>query len=532
MAHDEPRIAKADAQTLPRAVAAAAGRYAERTAIEDGELRLRFDELWAQALRAARAFLGFGLKPGERVAIWAPNIWEWIVAAIGLQSVGGVLVPINTRFKGAEALHVLSKSRARLLLTVEDFLGQRYLELLQQAGPTPKELAQIVMLRGSAPGCASFSDFLAQADQIAPELVDQRIARVRPEDPLDILFTSGTTGLPKGVVTSHAQNLRAFSSWSEIVGLRPGDRYLIVNPFFHAFGYKAGWLSAILRGATILPHAVFDVARVFERIARERVSVLPGPPALYQSLLSHPELGKADLSSLRLAVTGAATIPVTLIERMRRELAFETVITGYGLTESTGVVTMCRKEDDSETIATTSGRAIPGVEVRCVDEQGGEVARGTPGEVWVRGYNVMQGYFEDPEATREAIDEKGWLKTGDIGVMDERGYLTITDRKKDMFIVGGFNCYPAEIEKMMLAHPEIAEVAIIGMPDERLGEVGMAFVVLAPGARTSVESIAQFCRERMANYKVPRAIRVVERLPTNALGKVTKFVLRQNERAE
>jgi acyl-CoA synthetase (AMP-forming)/AMP-acid ligase II len=488
-----------DSLTLPRAVEAACDRYAERTAIEDGELSLRFDELWGRALDAARAFVASGLKPGERVAIWAPNIWEWIVAAIGLEAVGGVLVPINTRFKGTEALHVLSKSRARLLLTVEEFLGQHYLELLQQAGPLPPELERIVLLRGASKGAVSFADFLARKAEIEPERVAERIARVRPDDPLDILFTSGTTGLPKGVVTTHAQNLSVFLSWSEIIGLRPGDRYLIINPFFHAFGYKAGWLSAILRGATILPHAVFDVARVFERIARERVSVLPGPPALYQSLLAHPELGRADLSSLRLAVTGAAVIPVTLIERMRRELSFETVITGYGLTESTGVVTMCRKDDDAETIAKTSGRAIPGVEVRCVDEHGDEKPRGEPGEVVVRGYNVMQGYFEDPAASREAIDEQGWLKTGDIGVMNERGYLTITDRKKDMFIVGGFNCYPAEIESLMLRHPEIAQVAVIGVPDERLGEVGLAFVVLAPGARATTESISLFCREQMAN---------------------------------
>jgi acyl-CoA synthetase (AMP-forming)/AMP-acid ligase II len=357
------------------------------------------------------------------------------------------------------------------------------------------------------------------------------LSEVRPDDPLDILFTSGTTGLPKGVVTTHAQNLRVFLSWSEIVGLVPGDRYLIVNPFFHAFGYKAGWLSAILRGATILPHAVFDVARIFERIARERVSVLPGPPALFQSLLAHPELGRADLSSLRLAVTGAAVIPVTLIERMRRELSFETVITGYGLTESTGVVTMCRQGDDAETIATTSGRAIPGVELCAVDAQGRELPPGEPGEILVRGYNVMQGYFEDPAATREAVDEQGWLRTGDIGVLDERGYLRITDRKKDMFIVGGFNCYPAEIEALMLRHPEIAQVAVVGMPDERLGEVGMAFVVLKPGASATRASIASFCREAMANYKVPRAIELVEQLPTNALGKVTKFVLRDRARS-
>jgi acyl-CoA synthetase (AMP-forming)/AMP-acid ligase II len=262
-------------------------------------------------------------------------------------------------------------------------------------------------------------------------------------------------------------------------------------------------------------------------VARERVSVLPGPPTLYQSILAHPERGRHDLSSLRLAVTGAAVIPVELIHRMRRELTFETIITGYGLTESTGVVSMCRPEDDPETIATTSGRAIPDVEVRCVDAAGREVARGQPGEIVVRGYNVMRGYLDDPAATAEAIDADGWLHTGDVGTMDARGYLRITDRLKDMFIMGGFNCYPAEIESIMLACDGVAQVAVVGVPDARMGEVGMAFVVPASGRRLEPQAIIDWCRANMANYKVPRAVEIVDALPMNATGKVTKFVLRE-----
>ena len=331
-------------------------------------------------------------------------------------------------------------------------------------------------------------------------------------------------------MTTHAQNLRAFATWSEVVGLREGDRYLVVNPFFHAFGYKAGWLSCLLRGATVLPHAVFDVPAVFARIARERISVLPGPPTLYQSILAHPERAGADLSSLRLAVTGAAAIPVELIHRMRDELGFETVITGYGLTECCGIVSMCRFDDDPETIATTSGRAIPGIEVRCVDKQGREVPRGEPGEVIVRGYNVMRGYFEDPAETAKAIDADGWLHTGDIAVMDARGYLRITDRIKDLFIVGGFNCYPAEIENLMYGSGLFAQVAVVGVPDERMGEVGVAFVVRAPGKEFTPEAAIAWCRANMANYKVPRRVEIVASLPVNAAGKVMKFELRERAR--
>ena len=313
-----------------------------------------------------------------------------------------------------------------------------------------------------------------------------------------------------------------------MVGLRAGDRYLVVAPFFHAFGYKAGWLSALIMGATILPQAVFDVSAVLARIGRDRVSMLPGPPALYQTILQSPDRAEHDLSSLRLAVTGAASIPVQLIRDMREVLGFETVITGYGLTEACGIATMCRFDDDPETIATTSGRAIPGVEVLVVDDSGAEVPRGEPGEVVVRGYNIMKGYLDDPEQTAETIDADGWLHTGDIGVMNERGYLRITDRKKDMFIVGGFNAYPAEIEHVLLTHPAIADAAVIGVPDPRLGEVGRAFVVAAAGSQVpETPELIAWCRERMANFKVPREVAVVEALPRNASGKVMKFVLRK-----
>jgi acyl-CoA synthetase (AMP-forming)/AMP-acid ligase II len=511
--------------TIPRLVFDSAERFAGLTALEEGSRSFSFPDLAREGLRWARAFLAAGLEPGERVAVWAPNTSGWIFAAIGLQMAGGVLVPLNTRFKGSEAGYILRKSRARILVTVGEFLGARYLELLR--GQELPALERRVLLSGSDPGAMVAEAFLAAGEPVREAEALRRAESVCPDDLADILFTSGTTGRPKGVMASHAQDLRGFEAWTEVIGLRAGDRYLVVNPFFHAFGYKAGWLACILRGATILPHAVFDVPAVLARLAGERVSVLPGPPAIYQSILMHPERGSYDLSSLRLAVTGAAAIPVELVRRMRAELGFETVITGYGLTEASGIVTMCRHDDDPETIATTSGRAIPGVEVRCVDPAGREVPRGEPGEVVVRGYNVMRGYFEDEAETAAAIDAEGWLHTGDIGVMDARGYLRITDRKKDMFIMGGFNCYPAEIEGMLFEHPEVAQAAVIGIPDERMGEVGMAFVVPRPGTQPKPEAIIAWCREHMANYKVPRRVEIVDALPMNAAGKVQKFLLRE-----
>jgi acyl-CoA synthetase (AMP-forming)/AMP-acid ligase II len=512
--------------TIPRLVQDSARRYAELSALEEesGTRQLSFADLGEAAIESARAFIAAGIEPGDRVAIWAPNGLDWVIAAVGLQSAGGVLVPLNTRFKGSEAAYILDKSRARILLSVGDFLGTRYFDLL--SGEALPHLERRIDLSGTDSSAEPWPDFLQRGESVPASRARERLEAVKPDDLADILFTSGTTGKPKGVMCTHEQALRGYQSWTDVVGLRKGDRYLVVNPFFHCFGYKSGWLACIMRGATCLPHAVFDVPAVLVRVAKERISMLPGTPALYQSILMHPDRDRYDLSCLRLSVTGAAAIPVELVRRMRDELGFETVVTGYGLTESCGIATMCRAEDDPETIATTAGRAIDDVEVLCVDPEGKEVPRGEPGEVVVRGYNVMKGYFDDEEQTRETIDSAGWLHTGDVGVMDERGCLRITDRVKDMYIMGGFNCYPAEIEGMLFEHPEIGQVAVIGIPDERMGEVGMAFVVPESGAAPTAEAIIEWCRERMANYKVPRRVEVVDALPMNASGKVQKFVLR------
>jgi acyl-CoA synthetase (AMP-forming)/AMP-acid ligase II len=517
----------AEWKTLPGIVAASAERYGERTAIRDGGTELTFTDLDALRRRSAAAFIAAGLKRGDRIAIWAPNIYEWILAAIGAQSLGITLVPVNTRWKGPEVAYALNLSQAKLLFTVGDFLGQDYPALL--ADQELPQLERTILLRRDAAASDADGDwqaFLAAGEAVSDAEVNALVAEVTPEDVLDIGFTSGTTGAPKGVVTTHGQNIRVFETWSGTVGLRSDDNYLIINPFFHAFGYKAGWLSAILRGALILPVLSFDLDAVMAQIERDKVTMLPGAPTIYQSLLAHPDREKYDLSSLRLAVTGAAPVPVELVNRMRKELAFEVVVTAYGLTETCGTVTICRPDDPAEIISGTSGRAMEGVEVRIVDAQGNDLAAGEPGEIWVRGYNVMQGYLDNPEATAETVTPEGWLKTGDVGVMDGDGYLDITDRIKDMFICGGFNCYPAEIENTLCSHEEIAQAAVIGMPDERLGEVACAFVVPRPGAEPEPAAIMAWCREQMANYKVPRAVHIVDALPVNASGKVLKTELR------
>jgi acyl-CoA synthetase (AMP-forming)/AMP-acid ligase II len=310
-----------------------------------------------------------------------------------------------------------------------------------------------------------------------------------------------------------------------MTGLNTDDRYLMVNPYFHQFGLKAGILACLASGAAMLPEPVFDVDRALARVADERVTVFPGAPTLYHSILDHPDRDRYDLSSLRVAVTGAADIPVELIRRVNDDLPFSTVITGYGLTE-TGTATSTSPEDDFETVATTVGRPRPGFDLRVVDGDGKDAPSGEPGEVVVKGPTVMVGYLDDPDATADALSDDGWLRTGDLGVLDERGYLRIVGRIKDMFIVGGFNVYPAEVENCLLRHPDIRQAAVIGIPDDRLGDVGMAFVVTTSADALQGAEILTWCREQMANYKVPRAIEIVDELPLNATGKVVKDELR------
>ncbi|HET6951658.1 MAG TPA: FadD3 family acyl-CoA ligase [Acidimicrobiales bacterium] len=520
-------MGETEASTIPAVVERAAARWGDREGLVDGERRLSFGDLAAAADRAARAYVAAGIEPGDRVALWAPNMGDWVIAALGAFRAGAVVVTVNTRFKGAEAAHVIRTAGARLLVTVTDFLGTDYVAVLAAAG-VPDCVERTVVLAGPVPdGALGWDDFLAAGDAVDPATVAARAAALDPDDVSTIIFTSGTTGAPKGAMLRHGASVRAYTTWCDVVGLRDGDRYLIVNPFFHTFGLNAGILACLIAGATIIPHPVFDVPSVMRRVDEERVTMLPGAPAIYQTILDHPDIDRYDLSSLRLAVTGAATVPVEMVRRMRSELTFRTIVTGYGLTESTGIATMCRHTDDPETIANTAGRPLPGLEVKAVDRDGKEVEAGQPGEVVVRGYTVMAGYFGDPAATAAAVDGDGWLHTGDVGVFDAAGNLRITDRIKDMFVVGGFNAYPAEIENMMMTHPAVGQVAVIGVPDHRLGEVGKAYVVPRAGATVDPGELLGWCREQMANYKVPRSVEVVDALPLNATGKVLKYVLRE-----
>jgi acyl-CoA synthetase (AMP-forming)/AMP-acid ligase II len=332
------------------------------------------------------------------------------------------------------------------------------------------------------------------------------------------------------VVQTHGATMTVARDWVAMTGLHHDDRYLMVNPYFHMFGLKAGILASVTAGAAMLPEPVFDAERALDVIAREQVTVFPGAPTLYQTILDHPARQDHDLSSLRVAVTGAADIPVELIRRIIDELPFDVVMAGYGLTEG-GTAAATDPGDAPDIVATTVGKARPGFELRIVDDEGNEVATGETGEVVLRGPSVMSHYLDDPQATAAVLSDDGWLRTGDLGTVDADGRLRIVGRMKDMFIVGGFNAYPAEIENALLRHPGVRQVAVIGVPDERLGEVGMAFVVLTPDASTTPDEIISWSREQMANYKAPRYVEVLDELPLNATGKVEKLVLAERAAA-
>lgn len=535
--------------TIPRLLEHAADAFGDHPAVVDESGRtVGYGELAALARHTARAFTAVGVQPGGRVAVWAPNRLEFVLALLGAQCAGAAVVPLNTRYRGREAAEVLRRSRASALVLAGGFLGTDFTAMLREGaadhaspdgsdggatggnGPVPglphlRTLVDISAGR-SSDGVLSWADFTARAEEVTPERGALIADAVRPDDLCDILFTSGTTGVPKGVMSAHRQTVGAGHAWAQGARLGPDDHYGIVNPMFHSFGYKAGLIASLTAGATVHPVSSFAPERLLALIESARISVLPGAPTLFVSLLDHPRLSTYDLSSLRFATAGAATVPDSLFRRMHEELGFDTVAQAYGLTECV-VATLSRPDEALEHVEETTGPAVPGIEIRIAGPDGKDVPTGEDGEILLRGENVMLGYFEDQRATRAAIDTDGWLRTGDVGRLDGHGCLKITDRLKDVIIVGGFNVYPAEVERALGAHPGVTESAVVEMPDVRQGSVPCAFIVPRHGATGLTEGeVIGYCRERLANFKAPRKVVFVERLPRNAAGKVLKAALR------
>ena len=514
--------------SIPNAVRITARRHSDGEAVVDGDLRLTFAALEHAMIDGVRAMIALGIGPGMRVGLWAPNSARWILAALSILGAGGILVPINTRFKGQEAAFILNRSGATALVTVTDFLGNDYLGMLRAAAPETEALQRVVVASGAAAaGALSWEDFIAAGRSVSVDRAHATIDAITPETLSDIMFTSGTTGSPKGVMLTHGQSLRAHGWLTKVLDFHAGDRYLIVPPFFHTFGYKAGWMACIVHGVTAIPQRVLDVGEVLRTIAGEKVSVLMGPPTLFSDVLDAPDREAYDLTSLRVAVASAASVPPALVQRMIDELKAEVTMSAYGLTECTSLATTTISGvDQMADVVDSVGRAALDVELRVVDESGADVPAGAAGELLIRGYNVMQGYWDDPEQTAEAVTADGWLHSGDVVIRDERGFVRIVDRKKDVVVVGGFNVYPAEVERLLGAHPRVAALAVVGVPDDRMGEVPVAFVVLRAGEVLSAKDFLAWASQRIANFKVPRRVLFVDDLPRNASMKVLKNQLR------
>jgi acyl-CoA synthetase (AMP-forming)/AMP-acid ligase II len=486
-------------ETLPSLLRAAAERFGDHPAYVQGDRTVSYAELRRLVEATSEVYVNGGVRSGDKIVLWGPNTIDWAVAALAVSYAGAVLVPVNSRYVGAEVADIVERTRASLVVVHDGFLGRNQLrELIDARVHDHAEITSLAHLTAAS----------ERAERLQHE-------DVQPDDVADILFTSGTTGRSKGAMSAHRQTIGVARAWAELGGVRQDDRYLVVNPFFHSFGYKIGIVVGLLTGCTLYPVATFDVDETMRLIESERITVFPGAPTLFQSMLNAPGRAERDLSSLRLAVTGAAVVPVVLIERMRDELGIDQVVTAFGMTEAV-VVTMCREGDSAETVATTNGRAVPGMETRIAAN----------GELLVRGDYVMLGYLDDAEATREAIDEDGWLHTGDVGSLDAEGNLKITDRLKDMYISGGFNVYPAEVEQVLARLDGVADVAVVGVPDERMGEVGRAYVVRAEGSSLTEDGVIAFARGRLANFKVPRQVAFTDALPRNLSGKVLKTELR------
>ena len=516
--------------SIPGAAQEAARRWADGEAVIDGPVRLSFTDVAEQMLSVTRSLLAIGIEPGDRIGLWAPNSAVWIPTALGILAAGAWLVPLNTRFRGDEAAYVLNKTKARVLFAPADFLGTNYFDLLADV---PGELAYLEH-RVDLPGPGSLTSpawpgFLARGNEIPLADAQARLDAIGPDDVSDIIFTSGTTGHPKGVMLRHGASLTGYQILNDNYLLRPGDTHLVPTPFFHCFGYKAGWMLSLINGASTVPIAVFDSSDILRLVEEEGVTHIPGSPTMWWAILDDPQRAERDLTSLRVGMVSAATIPEVLVHRMRDDLGLKSIISGYGLTENHALVSFNGPNSTPEQVVSTVGPVMDAIEVRIVDDDGRDVPFGETGEIWLRSFLHMNGYYDEPEATANTIVD-GWLHTGDIGCIDAQRYLKITDRKKDMFIMGGFNVSPAEVERALMEFPKIGQVSVVGMPDDYFGEVGAAFVIPKDGVELTVEEVEAYARAHLANFKVPRRVILVDSFPLNATGKVLKTELRKQLR--
>jgi HIP---CoA ligase len=528
-------------QTIAGELSAAAAGYPDDVAVRCEDDKRTFAELQRDVRRAARGLLAAGVQSGDRVALWAPNNLDAAIALLAIVVSGGIVVPLNTRYRAREVAGILGRARCRMIIAPGSFLGRSFAaEALEVAGATA-----VVSLGGHDPeGARPWPDIIAAGASVSGQELAERTEVQSGEDVVVVQFTSGTTGQPKGALLRQGPMLATAMTWADVVGMGHGDVYPVAYPLSHIGGYKTGLLTTLAARATAILFPVVTSETLVAAVSAHHPTIINGPPPVLRSLLSAVEEGRISAATrIRVAVTGSSIVPPPLLRELSRLLGVTDVINAYGLTEATGVCMMTRRGDPLELVCETVGTAIDGVQLRIasaaaapVDYSPAGAPAGTAdpdrsagtaeiGEIEVRGHNVMAGYLDDPSATAEVMDD-GWLRTGDIGWIGDDGYVRIAGRAKDMVVVGGFNVYPAEVEHVLADHPDVLEAAVVGIPDERLGEIAVAFVVPLSAAPVP-DALVVWCRDRLADFKVPRRVWIIDSLPRGAVGKIAKLDLRE-----
>ncbi|MBN6036987.1 AMP-binding protein [Amycolatopsis sp. 195334CR] len=498
--------------------------FGDRDALVDRPTgrRWTYAELGAEVDVLALGLLDHGIQPGDRVGIWAPNCAEWVLVQYACAKIGAVLVNLNPGYGRHEIEYVLNLAGVRLLISAESFKTSDYARMIAEIDCPALE--QVVLLGGDA-----WAEVLDRGRRGDPALLAKVGASLHADEPINIQFTSGTTGFPKGATLSHHNILNNGFSVGELCGYGPEDRVCVPVPFFHCFGMVMGNLAAMTHGASVvIPAPVFNARATLEAVEAERCTSLYGVPTMFIAELADPDFAAFELSSLRTGIMSGTPCPIDVMRQVVELMGMTEVTICYGMTETSPVATQTRADDSLERRVSTVGRAGPHVEIKVVDPRTGlTVPRGEAGEVCMRGYSVMIGYWDQPDKTADAIDANGWMHSGDLGVMDEHGYLNITGRIKDMVIRGGENIYPREVEEFLHTHPDIVDVQVIGVPDARYGEELMAWVRLRPGAFLDAASLRSFCEGELARHKIPRYVHLVDEFPMTVSGKVRKVEMRE-----
>ncbi|MEC1102078.1 AMP-binding protein [Bacillus paralicheniformis] len=514
----------------------------EAVVYPDRRLRYTYRQFDQLCRKVARGLMALGIEKGEHVAIWASNTPEWLTAQFASAKTGAVLVTVNTNYQLSELEYVLKQSDATTLILMESYRGTSYIDILYKLIPELKEsepgklaserlpfLKNIILMGDKRhPGMYLWDDILKLFGSVSEKALDHRMERLKEHDVINMQYTSGTTGFPKGVMLTHSNLANNAANIAECMNLSRKDRMCIPVPFFHCFGCVLGTLACVTAGATMVPVQEFNPKEVLFAVETEKCTALHGVPTMFIAELNDQDFASYDLSSLRTGIMAGSNCPIEVMKKVIDNMGMSEITIAYGQTEASPVITQTRVNDSLKRRVETVGRALPNVEVK-ITEPGTnqEVARGVQGELCTRGYHVMKGYYKNSEDTAAVIDEDGFLHTGDLAVMDEEGYCRITGRLKDMIIRGGENIYPREIEEFLYKHPNILDVQIVGVPDETFGEEVSAWIKLKSGASMTADELKEYCKGKIARYKIPRYIAFVEEFPMTASGKVQKFKLRE-----